>query len=96
MVRSFSRDDDDRYLLCQTIGRHLVQHITPMQAGQSEIEDDRGWCVRLEIGQRVNPIANGNDGEALGAECSPEQFAGSGVVLDHEHHFSLQRRDHAV
>lgn len=66
IVGLFAGDDDDRHPFRETLSGHLAQHVAPMEARQSQIEDDRRRRVRLEILQRVQSITDSDDGVALG------------------------------
>jgi hypothetical protein len=82
--RNLSRYDDNGHSLCETVRRHLAEHVSAVKTGQAKIEDHSGWGVRIEVNQGVEAIRNTYRGIAFGAECGAEQIAGLTVVFNNQ------------
>ena len=55
-----------------------------VQAGQHDVEDDRGVGVLGGVPQRIPPVVRDVDGVALGAEPGPQRFGQPPLILDEQ------------
>jgi hypothetical protein len=72
--------DDDGHV-AETLGRHLAVNVQSVQAGKTEVEDDRGWNFGFDVAERVDAVFHREHGEAVGAQRGPIELARLGVVF---------------
>ena len=67
--------DHDRNVAGPWVCGHFPFHIAPLEPRQTDVEHDSIRGRHLEVTQRIDPVANGDDGVASMRECQAIESA---------------------